>query len=397
MRQYGFTLLALLAGLVLGQVGDASAQKTLKLGDLNAFSGGASLYGADSKRAMTIAIEEVNKKGGVKIGNEKYLLDVIHLDHKYEAAATVAGYRRLVDLHGVRFIHVMGTVTGKAVLPYLEKDGVLMDVISPTESMNQTGNPLVFNQVVRPNGYDPPVVKEALKRGLKRLCVIADDSDFGKEHTAVIAQCFKDGGGQVLGVEYVKVTKEVDFMPVLTKLKGYNPDCMYIVAFEEPGIRITKQAREAGIKAILLYVEHFKEKTIQAAGIQNLEGTLFVGSYSTLSSLPAPGSPEDIVAYRTKYQKRWPGEYLSATGCYGYNWIHYLSKAIEIAGSTDVYKVRAVASQAIKENPTLKYEGFTRGGRAYGMPTFVMAIDNGKIHVVSGTPYPKELAEEGEK
>jgi hypothetical protein len=56
-----------------------------------------------------------------------------------------------------------------------------------------------------------------------------------------------------------------------------------------------------------------------------------------------------------------------------------------------------VASQAIKENPTLKYEGFTRGGRAYGMPTFVMAIDNGKIHVVSGTPYPKELAEEGEK
>jgi hypothetical protein len=55
-----------------------------------------------------------------------------------------------------------------------------------------------------------------------------------------------------------------------------------------------------------------------------------------------------------------------------------------------------MASQAIR-NSVLKYEGFTKGGRAYGMPTFVLAIDNGKVCVASGIPYPKELAEQGEK
>jgi branched-chain amino acid transport system substrate-binding protein len=323
---------------------------------------------------------------------------VEHLDSKYQPADTVAGYRRLVDLHGIRFIHNMGTVTGKATMAYNEKDKVLVDIISPSESLNQTGNKLVLNQVVRPNGYDPPVVREAIKRGLKNLCVIADDSDFGKEHTAVITDTFKQQGGKVLAVEYVKSATDVDFMPVLTKLKGYKPDCMYIVAVEEPGIRITKQAREAGITAKLLYTEHFKQKTVDSAGIENLEGTLFVGSYSTLSSMPVPGAPEDILNYRNKYLKRWPGEYLSSTGCYGYNWIYYTTRAMELAGTVaDVYKVRAVASRALKENPILRYEGFTEGGRAYGMPTFVLAIDNGKIRVASGTPYPKELAELGEK
>jgi branched-chain amino acid transport system substrate-binding protein len=397
MKKYFWLIIILITGLVSSQASQALAQKTLKFGHLNAFSGGVSLYGADSKRAMTMALEEINAKGGIPVGGERYLLEVEHIDGKYKPADTVAGYRRLVDLHGIRFIHNMGTVTGKALMAYNDKDKVLLDIISPSETLNQEGNKLVLNQVVRPNGYDPPVVREAIKRGLKDLCVIADDSDFGKEHTEVILRTFAQLGGKVLAVEYVKSAVDVDFMPVITKLKGYKPGCIYVVALEEPGIRITKQIREAGITAKLLYCEHFKQKTIDAVGIENLEGTLFVGSYSTLSSMLVPGAPEDILNYRNKYLKRWPGEYLSATGCYGYNWLYYTARAIELAGTvTDVYKVRAMASQAIK-NSVLKYEGFTRGGRAYGMPTFVLAIDNGKVCVASGTPFPKELAELGEK
>jgi len=398
MKKHLWLIVVLAIGLAFTQSNDALAQKTLKLGHLNSFSGGTSLYGADSKRAMTIALEEINAKGGIHVGGERYLLEVVHLDSKYQPADTVAGYRRLVDLHGIRYIHNMGTVTGKAIMPYNEKDKVLVDIISPSESLNQTGNKLVLNQVVRPNGYDPPVVREAVKRGFRNVCVIADDSDFGKEHTSVIADTFKQLGGKVLAVEYLKTTAEVDFMPVLTKLKGFKPDCMYIITFEEPGIRITKQAREAGITAKFFYCEHFKQKTIDSVGIENLEGTLFVGSHSTLSSIPIPGTPDEILDYRNKYLKRWPGEYLSSTGCYGYNWIYYTTRAMELAGTVaDVYKVRAMASRALKENSKLRYEGFTEGGRAYGMLTFVLAIDNGKIRIASMIPYPKELAELGEK
>ncbi len=379
----------------------ASEPKRLLLGHLNSFSGGTALYGADSKRAITLAVEEINAKGGITVGGQQYLIDVIHMDHKNNTAASVAAYRRMVDSDGIHFIHNMGTVTGKAIMQTNEKDLVLLDIISPTETLNLTGNKLVLNQVVRPSGYDPPIVREAIKRGLKKVSLIADDSDFGKEHAGVITKTFEKEGGKVLSVEYMKTGTEVDFMPVLTKIKALNPDCLYIVAYEEPGIRIAKQAREAGIKSKLLFTEHFKQKTIDSLGIDKLEGTLFTGSYSTFSSMTVEGIPEKCLKYHERYLKRWPGTYLSSTGIYGYNWVYYITKAIQLAGTTtDVFKVRAMCDKAIHEGTgdlTMDYRGFTKGGRAYGQPSFVMGIDKGKVKIIAGVPYPKELAEAGEK
>jgi len=52
--------------------------------------------------------------------------------------------------------------------------------------------------------------------------------------------------------------------------------------------------------------------------------------------------------YRNRYFKRWPGKYICATGPYIYNWVYYISRAMEIAGTaTDVWKVRDACNQAI--------------------------------------------------
>ena len=404
MKKYFFLFFVVLIALTFiskDLLFAASEPKKLILGHLNSFSGGTSLYGADSKRAMTLAVEEINAKGGITVDGQRYLMDVVHMDHKNNPAATVAAYRRLVDSDGIHFIHIMGTVPGKAVMQTNEKDQVLLDIISPTETLNQTGNKLVLNQVVRPSGYDPPIVREAIKRGLKKVSLLADDSDFGKEHASVIMKTFEKEGGKVLSAEYLKTGSEVDFMAVLTKIKGLNPDCLYIVAYEEPGIRIAKQAREAGIKSKLIFCEHFKQKTIDSLGIDKLEGSLFTGSYSTFSSMTVEGTPEKCVKYHERYLKRWPGTYLSSTGIYGYNWVYYITKAMVLAGTTtDIFKIRTLCDKAIHEGTgqlTMDYKGFTKGGRAYGQPSYVMGIDNGKVRAISGVPYPKELAEEGEK
>ena len=404
MKKYFFLFLVILITLTFiwqGLLFAAPEPKKLVLGHLNSFSGGTSLYGADSKRAITLAVAEINAKGGITVAGQRYLIDVVHMDHKNNPADTVAAYRRLVDSDGIHFIHIMGTVSGKAVMQTNEKDQVLLDIISPTESLNQTGNKLVLNQVVRPSGYDPPIVREAIKRGLKKVSLIADDSDFGKEHAEVIMKTFEKEGGKVLSVDYMKTGSEVDFMPVLTKIKGLNPDCLYLVVYEEPGIRIAKQARESGIKSKLLFTEHFKQKTIDSVGVDKLEGSLFTGSYSTFSSMIVEGIPEKCIKYHERYLKRWPGTYLSSTGIYGYNWVYYITKAMVLAGTTtDVFKVRTMSDKAIHEGTgqlTMDYRGFTKGGRAYGQPSYVMGIDNGKVRNISGVPYPKELAEAGEK
>ena len=182
-------------------------------------------------------------------------------------------------------------------------------------------------------------------------------------------------------------------------MKGYKPDSIYIVAVEEPAARIAKQAREAGITSTLLFTEHFKQKAIDIVGIEKLEGTLFTGSALALISLTPIGTPSKFLKYREKYMKRWPGAYLSATGLYGYNWVYFLAKAMQIAGTTtDVNKIRAACSDALRETSVVvSYDGFTPGGRGYGLPIFVLGIEKGKVRIISSSPYPKDLAAAGEK
>jgi branched-chain amino acid transport system substrate-binding protein len=243
------------------------------------------------------------------------------------------------------------------------------------------------------------VVEAAWKRGLKTMYILADDSEFGRDHAEMIEQTYRKMGGKVLGIEFVQATKSVDFMPVLTKIKGYKTDCIYIVAVEEPAARIAKQAREAGITAKLLFTEHFKQKAIDIVGIEKLDGTLFTGSALALISLTPIGTPPEFLRYREKYMKRWPGAYLSATGLYGYNLLYYLAKAMQISGTTtDVNKIRAACSDALRETSNVvTYTGFTPGGRGYGSPIFVLGIEKGKVRIISSSPYPKDLAAAGEK
>jgi len=384
------------------QIGLTQAEpkkKWITLGHLNAFSGGLSLYGNDGKRSIILAMEEINQKGGINVGGEQYFLKAIHIDNKYKPGPAVAGYRRLVDLHDVHFIHNMGTMAGAALIQYNEKDEVLLDILTPSATTTVSGNKLVLNPVARSNGYEPPVVREAIKRGMKTMCIIADDSESGKDYVDRIVPVYTELGGKILGVEYVKASTGVDFMTELTKIKGYKPDCLYILAMEEPNMRIGKQAREAGITAKLLFNVHFKQKIIDVIGIENLEGTLFAGSPTTLISTAPKGTPKRFLEYRDRYFKRWPGKYICATGPYIYNWVYYISKAMQIAGTTtDVWKVRAACNQAIAQaKVVMDFKGCTKGGRMYGQDIYAMGIENGKVCVIEKVSYSKELAAEGEK
>ena len=286
-----------------------------------------------------------------------------------------------------------------ALIQYNEKDKVLLDILTPSPTTTISGNKLVLNPVARSNGYEPPVVRQAFKRGMKSMCLIADDSESGKDYVDMIVPTYEKLGGKILDIEYVKANKGVDFMTELTKIKGYNPDCLYILAMEEPNARIAKQAREAGIKAKLLFNVHFKQKIVDEVGIGNLEGTLFAGSPTTLISTAPLGTSDIYLKYRDRYMKRWPGEYISATGPYIYHWVYYITRAMELAGTTtDVYKVRQACNQAAAETDVvMDFEGYTKGGRAYGQEIYVMGIENGKVSVISAERYPKELAGAGEK
>ena len=105
----------------------AAEGKSLKIGVL---LGLGNPLGRDTQKLVEAVSEAVNKKGGLTIGGEKYLVQLILYDNKDSAETARAGAERLVFQDGVKFI--LGDTTADAWLPVTEANKVVAIVTTPS-------------------------------------------------------------------------------------------------------------------------------------------------------------------------------------------------------------------------------------------------------------------------
>ena len=87
----------LLAVLAL-TVAPAAAQEVVKIGQIEAQTGTLATYGWMGHQGATLAIDEINKAGGFKVGNKTYKLQLIALDTRGEPKEATVQLKRLVEV-----------------------------------------------------------------------------------------------------------------------------------------------------------------------------------------------------------------------------------------------------------------------------------------------------------
>src|SRR5258705_11162623 len=88
-------LMLLLAVLAL-TVAPAAAQDVVKIGQIEAQTGANAIYGWMSSQGTALAVDEINKAGGFKVGNKTYKLQLIVLDTRADPKEATAEHRRRV-------------------------------------------------------------------------------------------------------------------------------------------------------------------------------------------------------------------------------------------------------------------------------------------------------------
>ena len=78
--------LAFIMGMVFYPGSSFSADKVLKIGAIFPLSGKAATWGLAAQKAITLKQKEVNGRGGLNVGGEKYKIEIIWEDDKYNAA-----------------------------------------------------------------------------------------------------------------------------------------------------------------------------------------------------------------------------------------------------------------------------------------------------------------------
>lgn len=320
------------------------AQDKIVVGVYADLTGDNSTFGEETRNGVQLAVEEVNKAGGV-MGKQ---VEVIVEDTRTDPTQARNVVTKLIQKDAV--LAVIGEVASSMSLaggPICDEYGVPM--ISPSSTnpaVTQIGEYIFRVCFIDP--FQGEVMAKFAKENLKvsKVAILYDNtSDYSVGLADFFKQNFKKMGGTITG-ELTYKPADTDFRSQLTTIKGQNPEAIFIPGYYKSAGLIARQARELGITVPLLGGDGWSSPNlISGAGGPGkaLEGCYFSDHYSPED--PAPEIQEFVSKYRAKFGKV-PG----GLAALAYDAARLLFDAVQRAGSVD----RAAVQKAIAQTKDFK-------------------------------------------
>jgi branched-chain amino acid transport system substrate-binding protein len=342
-----FTQLAvvstLLASILTGCAGESGSSSsadgdTIKIGANLELSGGVASFGSSISKGIELAVEEVNKDGGVD-GKE---IEIIKVDNKSDGSEATNAAIKLTSKDKVTAI--IGAATSGNTVAQVQIANDTKTVLltpsgtSPNVTVNEDGSVNEF--AFRTSFIDPfqgtvAANFAANELKVKSVAIFADSSsDYAKGLAKSFKETFKESGGKIVAEE-AYVTKDTDFRSTLTRIKSANPDFIFIPGYYEEVGLIVKQAREMGIDVALMGADGWDSpKLVELAGAEALNNTFITNHYSS------EDPDEKIQTFVKSFSDKYDGASPDAFNALGYDSVYLLVDAMKRAGDLDTTKIK---------------------------------------------------------
>jgi branched-chain amino acid transport system substrate-binding protein len=352
--------------------GTTDGQGEIVIGEYGSLTGTTATFGISTKNGIDMAVEEVNKAGGLL--GKKVRVVVEDDQSKPEEALTVVTKLITKD----RVIAVLGEVSSsrtRAAAPFAQISGIPM--ISPSST-----NPAVTqvgDYIFRVCFIDPfqGFVMAKFATGTLRLKNFAVLRDIKNDYSVGLADVFvenvqKMGGTIVEDASYSE--GDTDFSAQLTRIKSKNPQAIFVPGYYSEVGLIAREAKKQGITVPLLGGDGWDSPKLLQIAEDKLNGSYF--SNHSSPDDPNPAIQKLIADYKAKY-----GETPDALAGLGYDSANVLFDAIRRANSTDPMKIRD-ALATTKDFPGVTGNITIDKDRNAVKPAVVMQIKDGKYAYV---------------
>ncbi len=358
--------MALLASAGLAQAAD----KTLLLGVSDALTGGGAVYGVPQKRAIDLAIEQVNSAGGVKIGADTYRFKTVEYDDKADPTEATNVARKLIDRDNVKFL--LGyccSASGGAVASFIGREDVIMLVgTAGARAITSAGHANVFR--TRPPGdYTGAAAGRFIyQQGVKTLGVLAvRDVALFTQYREALIKAYEEAGGKVVAVETFG-GQDRDMTAQLTKLRGLGAEAMFISGYVEQVAFAYRQSHELGIRVPRFgFSGGSAEQFLKVASNEQMDGVWDLLAVEFNVEVLGDKAKAYDAAYRQKYN-----DTPTPNSAFAYDQVYVLRDALQAAQSvSDLKKIQtALRNLAVPKEALLKYlpvqgKMFDGKGQAY--------------------------------
>jgi len=312
------------------------AAEPIKFGFLHSLSGGTGqVYGIPDLEAVKIAVDEINKAGGI-LGRP---LEVIPRDDKLNPENAVREAKDLILNQKVQWIQ--GTVSSAVALAVSAycKEAKVPFIITTAQSAaitEEKGHRYVFRISTNTESYTRSVATGAAKDwGGKKIFIIGPDYEYGHKSKADFMEAYTKlvPEAKVIGELWPKVGNQ-DWTPYISKIMSAGADFVYCSLWGGDVISFTKAAWAFGY---FDRVKHCGQDWGNMEALSKMGKDIYPkgsigGSHYPYWLINNPISN----AYWPKFNKA-SGMYagLSVTG---YTTVYALKQAIEKAKAVDIEK-----------------------------------------------------------
>jgi branched-chain amino acid transport system substrate-binding protein len=235
--------------------GQASPKKTVKIGcslPLNIS------FGAEIKVALDLAVDMVNRDGGITVGKEAYKVEMVIYDNKYKPEPAIAATQRLINIDKVKgLVADTGAASILASIPIAQQSGLPMLCSSHSDRVVDPRYKYVYIvSTARSVDILYPLLLKA-RPDIKTAVIAAQDDETGRDMTRRAQIILGQRGVKVLDSFFFPRDMR-DYTPVSTKVASLKPD-----VFAIPGMG--GAAEKMGLMSKALYDTNWRGVTFVTA------------------------------------------------------------------------------------------------------------------------------------
>jgi branched-chain amino acid transport system substrate-binding protein len=190
----------------------------------------------------------MNKRGGITVQGQKYLIEVVPEDDQSSPPGAVAAINKLIQA-GIKFIYApQFMVSNMAIAPIAEESKILR-IKGLGVGKEEVGPSFRYSFYASAQLYNVPICYDYLKKNypkVKKIAMITPDDPGAKTIFELTEKEIQKRGLELVFQEAFKIGTE-DFYPILTKALEKKPDAIDMVISIAPwSAGVINQSRELG-------------------------------------------------------------------------------------------------------------------------------------------------------
>ncbi len=311
-----------------------SDNDTVKVGLLHSLTGAMAISEVSVRDAELLAIEEINKEGGV-LGKK---IVYVEEDGASDPSTFATKAEKLIADEEVATVFGCWTSSSRKAVKQIFEDYDSL-LWYPVQYEGMESSPNIMYTGAAPNQQIVPAIEYLIEEGYEKFFLIGSDYVFPRTANMIATAQIEAAGLKVVGEEYAAMD-QTDFSSIISKIEEAKPDVILNTLNGTGNVSFFKQMGEKNITAEDIMTMSFSiaEEEVTAIGPDLLKNHLV--SWNYYQTTETPENTKFVEAYKGKFgEERVTSDPAEAA----YDAVYLWAAACEKAQSFDVAKVKKAA------------------------------------------------------